>query len=109
MGPTLPDFRSRLGATTDQISLAAGCRDAGGIVGCIIGGMLADRFRNHVDLEVAMALFVSGLFCALKPWMPGVPGLACMGLLEGFGYGTSDASEYTYSRCHIYDTTSTNN
>ena len=102
MGPTLPDFRSRLEATTDQISLAAGCRDAGGIVGWIIGGMLADRFRNHVDLEVAMALFVSGLFCALKPWMPGVPGLACMGLLEGFGYGTSDASKFSTAAMFLF-------
>ncbi len=95
MAPSLPDFRTRLEATTDQISLAAGCRDAGGIIGCIIGGMLADRFRNYVDLELGMSLFVSGLFAALKPWMPGVPGLACMALLEGVGYGTSDAGKFS--------------
>ncbi len=93
MGPTLPDFRLRLEATTDQISLAAGCRDAGAIIGCIIGGMLADRFRNHVDLDLGISLFVSGLFAALKPWMPGVAGLACMSLLEGIGYGASDAGK----------------
>ena len=62
-------------------------RSVGVLVGCILGGILADKFQTKIDWFLVLGAAISGVAMAAVPWMPNLVLLGINFSLQGFAFG----------------------
>ena len=96
LSTALPDFRQRLGVSTEQISRARAAKGvgmmAGGLAGGVVGARLLGKGRENVVLGGCVSL--AGVAVMLQPWAPSVGGFAVLLVTEGVMQGSLDAGNY---------------
>jgi predicted MFS family arabinose efflux permease len=69
-GPTLIDLKHRFKAGYEELAVALSAGGAGTIPGCILGGILVDKFGAYCHLMIAVTLDIAAICVVLMPWVP---------------------------------------
>ncbi|CAH1799710.1 unnamed protein product [Owenia fusiformis] len=85
--PTFPDLCERTGSSVEELTRATAVRNIGYIIGCLVGGILFDRFRKFWDLQLSSGFLLLAVSVAFKPWCRGIVSLAFLYWLEGLSHG----------------------
>ncbi|CAH1780990.1 unnamed protein product [Owenia fusiformis] len=85
--PTFPDLCERTGSSVEELTRATAVRHIGYIIGCLVGGILFDRFRKIWDLQLSSGFLLLAVSVAFKPWCRGITALAFLYWLEGAAHG----------------------
>ncbi|XP_022648326.1 sodium-dependent glucose transporter 1A-like isoform X3 [Varroa jacobsoni] len=90
VGPTLQDLAFKLNTNTSNMATIYTARSGGLIIGCLIGGLLLERF--HRVRVLAVSYFCSGVFTGLLPWCASLELLIGVMLLNGINMGMVDTA-----------------
>ena len=93
-GPSMKDLKLRTNSNYETVSQALSGIDAGSLIGCIIGGVLVDRFADHWDLVIAVFLDASGIATVLVPWATQAWQLWICFSIIGISGGIANTSEF---------------
>ncbi|XP_077996122.1 sodium-dependent glucose transporter 1A-like isoform X2 [Glandiceps talaboti] len=85
IGPSLPDFQLNTGENVDRITLIFTTASVGFAIGSILGGILVEKFNNH--LLLALAVLASGVVMFLFPWCNSLAVLVLVSNLYGLAAG----------------------
>ncbi|XP_053393330.1 sodium-dependent glucose transporter 1A-like [Mercenaria mercenaria] len=83
-GPTLIDLKYRLNTGYEELAAALSARGFGTFPGCIVGGLLVDKFSGWSHLMVALTLDVAAVAVVLMPWVPNVQYIWMLCFVSGF-------------------------
>ncbi|ELU02944.1 hypothetical protein CAPTEDRAFT_222889 [Capitella teleta] len=95
IGPTMQELMNRVDANYEEISQALVARSVGYLLGSLISGFLADRFKGHLELLLSIAMLLGATGTMLSPWCTVLGLLAVMFLIQGLGQGMIDTSNNT--------------
>ena len=83
-GPTLIDLKLKIGADYEQIATAISGRGVGVFVGCVVWGILVDKFLHWSHVFIAIALGIAAIVTVVAPWSPNVELLYLWCAVGGF-------------------------
>ena len=99
------DLKFLVRSNYEEVSRVLIAKSPGIIFGSTIAGILATKYRHHVDLLLAVQLLVIGGSTAAIPWCSNLPTLAAMFMLQGFGQGSyiSGGSSFSFTSYSFFD------
>ena len=100
MGPSLLDLAVVAGVDVVTISTAFIAKNAGAIIGSLVGGILLDRYSRPIIMGVSMGLL--GTCFAFIPWCNTYPMMAFLLVLFGVMYGCQSTGIYCCDFDYIY-------
>ena len=71
-GPTLKDLKIKTNSSYEDLAGAVSARSIGLFAGCVVGGVLVDRFGPFCHLFLALALDMAAAVTVAAPWSPGI-------------------------------------
>ena len=71
-GPTQKDLMLKLNTDYERISVAVAGRPVGLFPGCVLGGLLVDRFPAYCHVMLAVSLEIGAAVTYAVPWSPDV-------------------------------------
>ena len=83
-GPTLIDLKLKTSGDYEQIATAISGRGVGVFVGCVVCGILIDKFLHFCHTFIAVALDIAAIVTVVAPWSPGVEVLWVCCAVGGF-------------------------
>ena len=83
-GPVLPDLKEKFQCNYEEIGRAAAASAIGFVGGCLTGGIVHERWHEHTDLAMAIAILIGGIAASAIPWVPSLGLLIVLFIIVGF-------------------------